>query len=158
MDNVRSIQDLVAAHPLLADLPSADHQLIAGCGRNVHFRPGQLLFREGEPADHFYLVRSGRIAVELVEPGRPPLVITTVDPGGIVGWSWLFPPYEWRFDARTLGEVGAVELDGACLRQKCEADHDLGYELMKRFAQLAIDHLQTARIQLLDLYANPGTP
>ena len=158
MDQLRSIEDLVAEHQLLADLPEPDHQLIAGCGRNVHVLAGRYLFHEGEAADLFYLVRSGRVAVELAAPARDPLVITTVGPGGIVGWSWLFPPYEWRFDARALDDVSAVAIDGACLRQKCEVDHSLGYRLMQRFAQLAVDHLQAARIQLLDLYAPPGTP
>jgi CRP-like cAMP-binding protein len=155
---MRSIEDLIGEHPLLADLPDTDRELLAGCGHNVRFSAGTYLFHEGDPADTFFLVRSGRIAVELQAPGRTPLVITTVGPEGIVGWSWLFPPYEWRFDARGLDDVRAVSIDAVCLRAKCEADHSLGYRLMQRFAQLAVDHLQAARVQLLDLYANPGAP
>lgn len=157
MDHLRTIEDLIAEHPLLADLPETDRALIAGCGQNVHLRAGQTIFREGEAADTFYLVRSGRAAIELQAPGRTPLVIRTVAPGGLIGWSWLFPPYRWHFDARAVDELSAVAIDGACLRTKCDADHELGYRLMQRFAQVAVDHLQAARMQLLDLYANPGS-
>ena len=153
---IRSIRSLVESHPLLADLPEADIDLIAGCGRNVRFRAGDLLLREGEEANTFYLLRSGRVSVELTAPGRQTLVVRTVDAGDLVGWSWLIPPYRWHLDARAVDAVAAVSIDGACLRRKCDADHSLGYRLMQRFAQVAVDHLQAARLQLADLYAPPG--
>lgn len=149
---MRSIAQLVGEHPALADLPPSDQELIAGCGRNVHFGAGTLLLREGDPADTFYLIRTGRVAIEIHHPGRAGLTVSTVGPGGLVGWSWLFPPYRWRSDARALDEVSAVAIDGACLRQKCDQDHSLGYRLMGRIAQVVIAALGDARLQLLDLY------
>ena len=154
MATMHTIRDLVAEHPLLADLPAGDLDLIAGCGHNVHIPAGRHLFRQGQPADVFYLVRSGRVAIEVVAPVGQPLVVSTAGPGSLVGWSWLFPPYRWHLDSRAVDEVGAIAVDGACLRHKCESDNGLGYRLMQRFAQLAVDHLQAARLQLLDLYGD----
>lgn len=157
MVSTRTIKDLVSEHALLAHLPDADHELIAGCGHNVRFPSGHLLVREGEPADTFYLVREGRVAIEVSTASGQSLVVATTGPGGLVGWSWLFPPYRWHLDARAVDDVSAVALDGACLRAKCEADNGLGYRLMQCFAQLAIDHLQGARRQLLDVYGDHAT-
>lgn len=156
MNDPRSIAELIAEQRCLAELPNQDHKLIAGCGKNVHFRSGEMLFREGDAADTFYLVRRGSVAIELAAPARPPIVISTAGEGGLVGWSWLFPPYRWHFDARAREEVSAIAIDGACLRGKCEDDNALGYRLMRCFAQVAVDHLQAARMQVLDLYGNAG--
>jgi CRP-like cAMP-binding protein len=130
--------------------------LIAGCAKNVGFAEDELLFREGEPADTFFLLRHGRVALELHAPERGGVVIGTLEPGEVVGWSWLYPPYRWHFDARASSQVRAVAFDGACLRGKCEDDKALGYELMKRFGQIMIDRLQTTRVRLLDVYG--GAP
>jgi CRP-like cAMP-binding protein len=72
--------------------------------------------------------------------------------GEVLGWSWLIPPYHWKFDARAIEQTRALALDGKCLRTKCEEDHDLGYELLKRFAQIMEERLQATRLQLLDVY------
>ena len=99
---------------------SAHLELIAGCGQNTGFEAGEYLFREGDQADTFYLVRHGRVQLETFVPGRGAVTIQTVDEGDVVGWSWLFPPYRWHFDARALDLVRAVAFDGACLRGKCD--------------------------------------
>ena len=151
---IRAITDLFAAPPRPAAPPGSDRALTAGCSRNVRLAAGELVLREGEPADTFYLVRSGRVAIEIAAPGRTPMVIRTVGEGGLVGWSWLIPPYRWHFDARATEDTAAVAVDGACLRRKCDDDHSLGYRLMSRVAQLAVDHMQAARLQLLDLYGD----
>jgi CRP-like cAMP-binding protein len=155
---VHTLDEVIASAPVFAGMPAEDLALIAGCAQNVGFDEGQLIFREGDAADTFYLVRRGRVALELHAAERGGLVIETVDPDDIVGWSWLFPPYRWHFDARAATAVRAVAFDGACLRGKCEEDKRLGYELMRRFAQVAIDRLQHTRLRLLDVYggANVG--
>jgi CRP/FNR family transcriptional regulator, cyclic AMP receptor protein len=130
--------------------------LIAGCGRNASFRDAELLLREGDEANFFYAIRDGDVALEIKAPGRSPLIIETIHAGDVLGWSWLFEPYRVRFDARALGTVHTIVFDGACLRGKCEEDHDLGYEMMRRFAQIAIGRLQATRIKLLDLYGEPA--
>lgn len=146
------IADLVAHHPLLAGLPGDAVALVAGCARNVAVAPGELLLAEGDPANTLYLLRRGRVTLEVHAPGRGAIVIETLGPGQVVGWSWLFPPYAWRLDARATEPVGALELDAECLRSKAEADPAFGYELMKRFASMMLDRLQAARVRLLDLY------
>jgi len=151
----QTIADLLAAHPVFAGLPAADLALIAGCGRNAAFRDGEYLFREGAEANQFFVVRQGRVAMELFVPDRGGLVVDTVEPGGIVGVSWLFPPYRWQVDGRCVGPVRAISLDGACLRGKCDADPRLGYELMKRFAQVLNLRIESAHLRLLDLYGSP---
>ena len=118
----------------------------------MRFEAGGYLLREGEPADWFYLIRQGRVALELKAPGRPPVTIQTIREGEIAGVSWLIPPYRWTYDARAMELVRALALDGKCLRGKCEQDHDLGYDLMKRFMPVLIQRLQATRLQLLDLY------
>lgn len=152
----RAIHDLLAEHPFFADLPAADLDLIAGCGTNVHFGPGEVVFEEGTPADRFYVIRRGRASLTVHGPGHADLVIATVADGDVLGWSWLFPPYRWHFDGRALDDLSAIALDGACLRAKCDDDNALGYRLMQRFAHLAQLRLQETRLQLLDLYGRAG--
>lgn len=149
---MHTLDELIADAPVFAGLGAGDLTLIARCARNVGFEDGEMLFREGEPADTFYLVRRGRVSLELHTPERGGLVIDTIEAGDVVGWSWLFEPYVWHFDARAAGRLRAIAFDGACLRGKCEEDKELGYELMKRFAQVMIDRLQHARVRLLDVY------
>jgi CRP/FNR family cyclic AMP-dependent transcriptional regulator len=148
----KELAQLVAAHPLLTGLPGDAVANVAACARNVAFSPGDLLLAEGDIADTFYLVRRGRVAIEVHSPGRGQIVIETVGPDAVVGWSWLVPPYQWHFDARAVGSVGAVAIDGACLRQKAEADPALGYALMKRVTTILLDRLQMTRLRVLDLY------
>jgi CRP-like cAMP-binding protein len=149
--NTTSIRDLLAAQPVLLDLEPADIDLMAGCSVNRVFEAGTYLAKEGEPADHFFVVREGKVAVEMQAPTGP-LIIETIGSGDLVGWSWLFPPYRWNFDVEALTTTHAVVIDGACLRGKCDADPAFGYRAMKRFAQVIVDRLQTTRVRLLDLY------
>jgi len=151
----RDVAAVVKAHPLLAGLPSAVTDELAGCARNVAFASGALLVVEGEPADTFYLLRRGRVAIEVRSPVRGPLVIETTGPGDVIGWSWLVPPYQWQFDARALEPVGAVALDAVCLRAKAEADPAVGYCLLQRIAAVLLGRLQATRLRLLDLYEAP---
>ncbi len=149
---MKTLDELVAESPIFAGLSPENLELIAGCAVNTGFKAGEYLFRENDPADSFYLVRHGRVTLEMFVPGRGSVTIDTVEEGDVVGWSWLFPPYRWHFDARALDLVRAVAFDGACLRGKCAEDHSLGYELMKRFGQVMTERLQATRIRLLDVY------
>jgi CRP-like cAMP-binding protein len=150
----RDIEALVSEHPFFQGMSAPWLQLIAGCGKNVHFAAGQLIARAGEAANEFYAIRRGRAAIELHSPERTPLILQTLEEGEILGWSWLFPPYRWVFDARAIEPVSAIGFDGACLRGKCERDHDMGFEFMKRFARVFMQRLEGARLQLSDLYGS----
>jgi CRP/FNR family transcriptional regulator, cyclic AMP receptor protein len=151
---LQTLEALLAESPVFLGLSPQRRDLIAGCGQNTTFERGERLFREGAPASTFYLVRRGRVALSIHVPGRGDVVLETLEPGEVVGWSWLFPPYRWHFDAVAVEDVGAVAFDGGCLRGKCDADPALGYDLMRRFAQIMIGRLQQTRLRLLDLYGD----
>jgi CRP-like cAMP-binding protein len=152
VSDLRTIEDLLAEHPFCAGMKPEHLHLLAGCGKNVHLPAGKHALRTGEPADTFYALREGVVALEVYSPTGGGLVVQTLHAGEILGWSWLFPPYRWTFDARVVEPVRAIALDGACLRGKAEADHELGYELMKRVAKVFTTRLAATRMQLLDLY------
>jgi len=127
---MESLERIVAQHPFFDALDPAYLKLLVGCASNVRFEAGAYIFRRGEPADQFYLLRQGRVALEIFAPQRPPIIISTLETGDVLGWSWMVPPYHWRLDARAVEPVRAIALDGKCLRGKCEGNHDLGYELL----------------------------
>ena len=149
---MKDIETLIQEHSFFAGLDAAALELVAGCASNVHFAAGEFLFHEGDPANQFYLVRSGRVRLETLAPGRAPVVLETIQTSEVIGWSWLFPPYLWHFDAVATESVRATAFDGKCLRGKCEENHDLGYELAMRSAQIMMQRLQATRLQLLDVY------
>lgn len=150
------LERIVLEQPLFRGLEAPLGARVAGCARNVRFRTGEDLFREGAPADEFYLLRQGRVALEILEPGHAPARFATLASGEIVGASWLVPPYRWTFDARALEPTRAIGVDARCLRAKCEADHDLGYELLKRLSAALIRRLHATRLQMLDVYGSRG--
>jgi CRP/FNR family cyclic AMP-dependent transcriptional regulator len=152
-----TIEQYLPDHPFFAGLDARALALVAGCASNVSFAAGEFLFREGKPADQFFVVRRGRVAIEVHGPGAGTKVVDTVDAGDVVGWSWLVPPHRWLFDARAVEPTGAVAFDGRCLRGKCEEDPRLGYEFMKLVTQVMFGRLVATRVRLLDLYGTTGS-
>ena len=149
---METIEQILNTHPLFAGIEPAYLQLIGGCAHNVRFDSGRYLLQHGAPAEAFFLLRHGRVALELTGPGRGTVTFQTLGPGELLGVSWLIPPYRWTYDAKAIEQVRAVSIAAACLRAKSEADHHLGYELMKRFMPVLVQRLQAARLQLLDVY------
>ena len=150
---METLERIVAEHPFFTGLEEQYIRLLVGCASNVRFNGGSYIVRESEEASQFYLIRQGKIALEISAPPRGRLTVETLGEGDILGWSWLIPPYYWSFDARAVELTRAIALDGKCLRGKCEQNHDLGYELLKRFARILERHLEATRLQLLDVYA-----
>ena len=150
----QGLERIVSEHPFFAELGPEHCHLVAGCAKNVHFEAASFILREGDSADEFYLIREGRVALEIHAPGKHEIVFQTVGPGEIIGVSWLVPPYRWSYDARAIEPVRAISLDARCLRGKCDADHDLGYEMMTRFVPILVQRLQATRLQLLDVYGS----
>jgi CRP/FNR family transcriptional regulator, cyclic AMP receptor protein len=147
---IETLEPLLAEHPFSRSLaPQHLHRLV-GCASNVRFEAGAFICREGAPADAFYLIREGQVALETTGP--TPLTILTIDAGEVLGWSWLFEPYRWQFDARAVEATRAIALDARCLRDKCETDHDFGYALLKQFALMVVRRLSATRLQLLNAY------
>jgi CRP-like cAMP-binding protein len=149
---MQTLEALVVESPIFEGLSPEHLELISGCAKNVRFAPGEQLFREGEPADTFYLVRHGEVSIEIFVPGRGPVRIDTRGEQEVVGWSWLIPPYRWHFDARALDTVRALAFDGECLRGKCDADLVLCHQLLTRFSGLLVNEIQQTRLRLLDVY------
>jgi CRP-like cAMP-binding protein len=149
---MESLKNILEEHPFLKGLEAKYVDLITGCASNVRFDAGQFIFREGEEAHQFYIIRGGKVALEIFSPGRGSIIIDTLESGEVLGWSWLVPPYQWRFDARASELTRAIALDGKCLRKKCEQYHDLGYELLKRFSDIMAQRLDATCLQLMDMY------
>jgi len=149
---MHTLEPILAEHPFLKGLKQEHLELLVGCASNVRFEAGAFVFRQGQEANHFYILRDGKVAVELFAPQKGAVAIDTYGEGDVLGWSWLIPPYHWRFDARAIEPTRAISLDARCMRTKCENDHELGYELMKRFARIIEQRLDATRWQLLDVY------
>lgn len=153
---MRSVKELLLAHPLFEGLDDETVEQLSGCAVNVHYDAEEYLFRTGESADRFYMLRHGAVSLDVVGPGERQLVVDTVGSGGVVGISWAVPPYRWANDARATESTSAVALDATCLRARFETNPRVGYELLQRVVSAMADRLYSARIRLLDLYGTPG--
>ncbi len=151
---LRDLGETLAAHPFFDGFEPAQIEFLVGCSTNIVFQEGEFLYREGETANSFFLVREGKVAVETDSPPTGPLTLVTVGRGDMLGWSWIVPPYVHRTDARAIEQTRALSLDAVCLRDKLESDHELGFRLLTRFVSLMAQRLESARMQLLDLYGN----
>ncbi len=149
---MKALDEIVGSHRVFEGLTPEYLQFIAGCASNVVFDADTHLVHEGAAADYFYIIRHGVIAIEAHDNRKGVIRIQTVGENDVLGWSWLFPPYRWHYDARALTLVRATAFDGKCLRDKCDADHHLGYELMKRFAGIMMERLQATLLQVVDVY------
>jgi CRP-like cAMP-binding protein len=149
---METIEQLLGEHPFIRGLSDDHVALLAGCAQLTRFDGGQFLFREGERARSFYLIRRGRIAITTVTPQQGLITIQTVGDGDVLGWSWLVSPYEWHFGARALEPTAVLTLNGDCVRGKCEEDHVFGFLMMRRFAQVMASRLEAMHLQLLNVY------
>ena len=138
-------------HPFFKDFKATHVELLSKCASSMHFAAGSQIFHDGETADRLYLIQTGKIAVELEMVGQDPVAIMTVDAGGVVGWSWLYPPYRWHFSARAMEDTSAIALDAKCIMVKCKEDYQLGYELMWQCAHMMGERLHATRAQLMSL-------
>lgn len=151
-----TVFDHLAMHPFLADLPAGWLHRLAGCGRPVLRHSGVRLFHEGAPADRFWMLRSGAVALDFHVPGRGDIVIERIGSHGVVGWSWLLPPYRWSLGAVVAADCEALQFDATGVRRLLVEDPELGRELTTRFLALTAERLHAARIRLAELYAYPG--
>lgn len=145
---MEGLERIVREHSFFSGMKPGHIDVLTGCAKNVRFEPDSYLFHEGDVADQLYILRAGRVALEVHKPDAP-VVIQTVGESEIVGASWLVPPYRRGLSARAVELTRALAFDAACLRGKCEADHDLGYEMMKRFLPILIQRLRASRLQIV---------
>lgn len=150
---IHGLEELLHQHPRFKGMPEAFVKAVAGCGKNVVFKAGDYLFHEGDDADDIFMIREGLVSLEMDMPGAGPQTFMTETAGGVIGLSWLIPPYTWTFDARAREDVRAIGFDATCLRTKCDADPALGYAVMKQFMPVIVERLHDTRVQMLDLYS-----
>ncbi len=157
MGNRENFDADVAAHPFLISLNEHHVRLLADCAVRVAFEGDQIIFREGETANRFYLIEQGEVVLESTTAAGEGIAIDTIGDGDLLGWSWLFSPYVWRFTARAVKPTTAIFFYGTVLREYCEKDHTLGYELLKRMSKVMMRRLQSARGKLLEKSAPSGS-
>lgn len=148
-----SLGTRVALHPFLAGLNREQLGVLTDCAMATHFKKGQTILRQGEYANRFYLIESGTIALESRPGPGEPVMIESIGAGDLLGWSWMFPPYVWHFTARATEPTDAIFFYGSILRESCEHDHSLGYELFKRMSLVMMKRLQLARAAILRVQA-----
>jgi CRP-like cAMP-binding protein len=147
--NNADLKEMVKAHPFLHDMKPEHQEFISETAHLVRFEPQQIIFHEGEPANEFFLIREGKLALEAHEPGNGSALVQVLGPEDVLGWSWMFPPYAWHFTARAVQPTTMIALNGARLLIHAESEHDFGYELMKRVARIMMARLQATRRQLI---------
>ena len=143
----------VTFHPFLAGLKREQLALLTDCAMATNSKKAQTIFREGEMANRFYLIETGKVVLESSEGLGNPVIIDTIGPGDLLGWSWMFPPYTWQFTARAVEPTAAIFFYGTILREYCEKDHSLGYELLKRMSVVMVKRLQAARKNTVAFHA-----
>jgi CRP-like cAMP-binding protein len=147
-----SASSRLSQHPLFAGVAPQTVEAVSAHARDVAFEAGRPILSEGGVAGTLYLLQSGKVALSTRAPGKGNLLVQTLGPGEVLGLSWLFPPFQWRFDAYAVEPVEAVAIDGPGLRSCLEDDPPFGYQLLKRITPLVLDRLQQTRVRLLDLY------
>ncbi len=139
----------VSLHPFLAGMNPHHLMLLTDCATTTHFKKGEVILNEGELADRFYLIETGKVVLESISEEIEPVIVDTISAGDLLGWSWVVPPYIWHFTARATKTTDAICFSGPVLREYCEKVHSLGYELFKRMSVVMIKRLQNARAKML---------
>jgi CRP/FNR family transcriptional regulator, cyclic AMP receptor protein len=155
MKRIDVIGRVFQENPLFSELSGNQKERMAGCAALMVFPQGTYIYREDAPAENFYLIRHGRVALEVHVPGQAPIIVDMLRDGDPLGWSWLIPPYKTHFDARAVDLTRVIRFDSACLREKMEEDHSFGYAVHKRVVPVIVARLAAARRQLIDLYGRP---
>jgi CRP/FNR family transcriptional regulator, cyclic AMP receptor protein len=143
--------ELMAAHPFLDGMTADQLDRLAPWAHRQVFRAGARVFSEGGKADRFWLIREGRVALDTQVPDGE-VVVDTLGPGSVLGWSWLFPPYRWHLGATALEQTLTIAFDAAGVRELCAEDPRIGHDLYRRFIEVVVNRLQATRGRLLELY------
>lgn len=146
---------LVTDFPVLDRLAPGQLEQIARAARTVRFGVRERVFFEGQRAEGCWLIHSGLVGLDTFIPGRGLVVVQTLGPGDVLGWSWLVPPHRWHFGATALEPTVATELDTGQLHALAETDTAFGYALATTLFSAMLERLQATRARLLDLYRSP---
>jgi CRP-like cAMP-binding protein len=154
---MQTIEPILAEVDVFQGMKPEHLAAMAGCAMNVRYEAGEFPGRAGDPADKFWVIRQGRMSLEILVPGRGAITIASMEEGDVVGFSWLLPPYELRFDVHALTATRALMFDGRCLRAKCEGDPALGYDLLTRFSSIMARRIEAMSLQLMDVFGDHAT-
>ena len=149
-----TIAGMLASYPPLSQLGGGALEQLAAHASLEQFNAGERILRTGTPANTFYVLLSGRIALEMPNPRGGSIVIETLGPGEVLGISWMLAPYRLTFDARCVDHCSVIAIDADNVRTACDADPALGYALYKQLSGVVSSRLQATRMQLLDLYGD----
>jgi len=152
----QSIEEYLSAHAFFSGMDSSFVKFLSDSANELQMKTGDVLFQFGKPADKFYLLRKGKVSIQVPALMGPALDIQTLGNDQILGWSWLIPPYRWNFLARALEDSDLLEFDGSAILARCQEDPKFGYELFKRFATLMSERLNAARQKMMDDWNPPG--
>ena len=151
---MEKIERIISEHPFFAGLEPDHIKTIAEDATFITYNPGEFLMREDEPGNCFFLIVHGNVALEVFTPERGPIIVKTISENEILGYCWLIPPYQCRFDIRAIDLTRAICIEGQSLREFCDNHHEVGYELLKRTTQIMANLLEATRMQLLDIYGD----
>lgn len=151
----QSITEYLSTHAFFSDLNVEIVNYLCECVIIREIKKGETLFRQGEPADKFYIVRTGQISIQIPAVMGPTLEIQTLGADQVLGWSWLISPYQWSFQAKAEENLELLEFDGIAILNRCEHDPHFGYQLLKKFAELMAERLDAARLKMMDEW-NPA--
>jgi CRP/FNR family cyclic AMP-dependent transcriptional regulator len=150
---MQTLETILSEHYCFKGLDKKYLDMIVKKAADVRFKEGEFIFHENDKADKFYIIEEGIVALETkLAPDRDPITIQMIGEGDVLGWAWLFPPYLCHFDAKAVAPTRAAALDGTFIRTKCDEDHELGYELLKRFVYIIQQRLQAVRLQNPNMY------
>ncbi|MCP4873894.1 MAG: cyclic nucleotide-binding domain-containing protein [Gammaproteobacteria bacterium] len=153
---MQSIEDYLSSHTFFSGLADSYLEFLANSATEVNYKEGDALFKQGAAADQFYLLRNGRVSVQVPALVGPTLEIQSLGADQMLGWSWLIPPYRWSFQARVMENTDLLQFDGSAILARCEQDPKFGYELFKRFTALMSERLDAARQKMMDQWNPPG--
>jgi signal-transduction protein with cAMP-binding, CBS, and nucleotidyltransferase domain len=148
---MEKIESVLRKHPFFKELKQEHLDILAGCASYVNFKAGETIFKEKQEVSSFCLIHDGLVALEVRQVSKP-IIVETLQANDLLGWSWIFPPYQAHFDCHATKNTTLIAFDAKYLREKCERDHDFGYELMKRIMRVVAHRLEVTRIQLLNIY------
>lgn len=157
MNDKQELIDALQSMPWFLGLKTEHFHKLVEIARICYFEAGQEIFHEGDKEDYLYVVIEGRVAIELTIPGRGRIRILTAEAMDEVGWSSVTPVVRQRTaGARAVLPSRLAAFEAEALRRLCDEDHDLGYFVMRRVANLVAERLLTTRLQLLDMFAHPA--
>jgi CRP-like cAMP-binding protein len=147
-----ALAKLLSTHHIFKELKPEYITFLSECAREHSFKAGTVIFKTGEPAEKFYLIKVGRVVLQVYSPPKGALNIMTLNGNSVLGWSWLYSPYAWHFDARAVSDTTAFTFNAIMVRAECERDFEFGYMFTKCFGQIMTRRLAATRLQLLDIF------